>query len=159
MAQLSGTFNRPSFFVPAAAALIVAGAVALGAVAWSLAGGTGTSVSPTGGGTAAPVTRTDRAAIVGGIQSEYLAGVASGWYVTAPRTDRASIVGRLDSEYLRGIAAGWYAPVARTDRDAILGGIQSEYLRGIAAGWYVTAPAFDPNQLQSEYLREIARDW
>ena len=159
MAQLSGTFNRPSTFVPAVAGLVAAAAIAFGAVAWSLTGGMGTIVTPSGGGVAAPATRTDRAAIVGGIQSEYLAGVAAGWYVTAPRTDRASIVGRLDSEYLHGIAAGWYVAAPRTDRAAILGRLDSEYLRGVGAGWYVAAPAVDPNQLQSEYLREIARDW
>jgi hypothetical protein len=103
MAQLSGTFNRPSFFVPAAAGLVVAAAIVLGAVAWALGAGSGTFVTPSGGGAAAPATRTDRAAIVGGIQSEYLAGVASDWYVTAP----AIGPGQIQSEYLWEIARDW----------------------------------------------------
>jgi len=102
MTQLDGTLTRPTYVVPVVAGLLVAGAIALGGVAWSLGFGTGTADTP---------------------------------------TDRAP------------------APVTRTDRAAILGGIQSEYLAGVAAGWYVTAPAFDPGQLQSEYLREISRDW
>jgi hypothetical protein len=67
--------------------------------------------------------------------------------------------GALQSGYLAGVAEGWYVTAPRTDRAAILGGIQSGYLAGIAEGWYVTAPAVDPGRLQSEYLLELARDW
>jgi hypothetical protein len=102
MAQFNGTFNRTSFFVPVAG-LIMAGAVALVAVAWVLGGGSATSVTPSGGAAAAPATRTDRAAILGGIQSEYLRGVAAGWYVAGPRFDPS----QLQSEYLREIARDW----------------------------------------------------
>ena len=102
MTQLDGTLSRPSYFVPVVAGLLVAGAIALGSVAWSLGLGRGTADTPTGGAPA-PVARTDRAAILGGIQSEYLAGVAAGWYVTAPAVDP----GWLQSEYLRELARDW----------------------------------------------------
>jgi hypothetical protein len=130
MAQFSGTFDRQSAVVPAVAGLIVAAVVALGIVSWGLGPRTGTSDAPRGGAPGRPV-RTDRAAILGGIQSAYLAGIAADWYVAAPRTDRA----------------------------AILGGIQSAYLAGIAEDWYATAPAVDRGMIQSEYLLEISRDW
>ena len=102
MAQLDGTLSRPSYRVPVVAGLVVAGAIALGGVAWSLGLGTRTIDPPTGV-PAAPVTRTDRAAILGGIQSEYLAGVAAGWYVTSMPVNP----GQLQSEYLRELARDW----------------------------------------------------
>ena len=108
MSQLSRTFRRPSFLVPAAVVgMLVAGAIAVGVVAAGLRVETGTSETQAGAVAAAPAVRTDRAAIVSRLDSEYLREIAQGWYAPAVRTDRAAIVSRLNSEYLREIAQGW----------------------------------------------------
>ena len=46
MTQLDGTLRRPSYRVPVVAGLVVAGAIALGGVAWSLGFGTRTVELP-----------------------------------------------------------------------------------------------------------------
>jgi len=85
MTQLSGAAPRPSPFVPAVLGIIVlAGAIALGVVGVSLGDGASAVDQPAGGPVAVPATPSDRDAILGGIQSEYLARVAAGWYATAP---------------------------------------------------------------------------
>ncbi len=126
MTQLSETLRRPGSPVPAAVAgVALAGAIALGAFAAGFGLGSSAGVPQAAAPVvAAPVAAaaapsTDRAAILGGLQSEYLRGVAGTWYVTAAGTSPAAIVSRLDSEYLREIAAGWYAtgPADRSRRD------------------------------------------
>ena len=163
MTHLSGTFHRPTHVAPAALAAAVAAAAVVVVVAAIVVGvRVPTTQAPAAAVPAAPALVTDRAAILAGLQSEYLRSIARDWYVTAVPAERDTVIGPFYSEYLPSIAGGWdgvAAPAPRTDPAAILAGLQSEYLRFIARGWYATEADVDPNLLYSEYLREIARDW
>jgi hypothetical protein len=118
MTQLSKTFERPSSLLPAAAAgLLVAGAIAIGAFAVGF--GVGTQAGVTDAAAAPDVVVPAPAAVAPA--------------PVAVRTDRAAILSRLDSEYLRQIAAGWYVTGSRSAIDP--NQFQSEYLREISAGW------------------------
>jgi hypothetical protein len=162
MTHLSGTFHRPTHVSPAAlAAFVAATAVVVVLAAVALGVRVPTTQAPEA---AVPALRTDRAAILAQLQSEYLRSIARDWYVTAPAipVGRDRVIGPFYSEYLPSIAGSWNgvaAPAPRTDPAAILAGLQSEYLRFIARSWYATETDVDPNLLYSEYLREIARDW
>jgi hypothetical protein len=106
MSQLSGAAPRPSPFVPAVLGILVlAGAIALGVVGMSLGAGAPSIDPPTGGPLTVAAARHDRAAILGAVQSEYLAGVAAGWYVTAPGSGVDQ--GPFYSQYLVEISGDW----------------------------------------------------
>jgi hypothetical protein len=108
MTQLNKTFERTPALIPAAG-LLLAAAVAVGALATGLGRGGQGGLSPAQPAAPAPVTvtRAERAAILSRLDSEYLREISAGWYITAPRPDPTDIRSRLYSEYLREISKNW----------------------------------------------------
>lgn len=103
MAQANQTMTRRTIPVPAKlAAGLAAGAIAMAVLAAGIGFATRPPVAPAG--PAAPVfePRTDRAAILAGLNSEYLRSIAGSWYV-----DPAVDPGRFYSEYLRELSRDW----------------------------------------------------
>jgi len=104
MTQLNKTFERTPALIPVAG-LLLAAAVTIGALAASLGHGAQGGLVPAEPHGPAPIAapRTDRAAILSQLQSEYLRAISVGWY----GGESDPILDRLHSEYLREIAADW----------------------------------------------------
>jgi hypothetical protein len=80
MTELSKTFRRPSFLVPAAVVgMLVTGAIVVGAVAAGPGVEIGMSETQTGAVVSAPAPRADRNAITTQLNSEYLREIAQDW--------------------------------------------------------------------------------